>query len=306
MLPDAEFTLPMDVSSGGILRGTLNGTLNNGASLAIGLIGNSLHIDDVSQYADFVMAGSNNCLMNPDLCFSGVTFSMWLMELPGNTLSFHSIYMSEGCYTWGSGFCIGMNGRFWITIRGNSFVYRYKIPPFVVNQWNHVVFSFEGNHGIALYINGCDAAAYRLREGYSLKSPRHPPNGAVRSYFQLGNKLGTAAHMKLDHFLIWYNAFGVNEVWGFYVQGGIIWGYLINKNIGAMVIKHSGNVTWMSCSLYGTNENQKSSVNMFSLIGTHIMAYTSQDKLPNLYLPGEECNEYLFQIITLSIRRPEP
>ena len=167
--------------------------------------------------------GMNRCLQNPDWCGSGVTFSFWLMNLPGNTAhGFYPILESEACRTLELGFCFGLGREdFWIVIRSNSHDYRNRIPPFEVNEWQHVAFTFIEGSSIKLYVNGCDSAFYRILEGYQLVTATSGSATEKSTYIRFGS-LSSSAHMKLDHVLIWYDVLSAGEIWKLYLQEGTV------------------------------------------------------------------------------------
>ena len=221
-VPDLSF--PMDVVKIGILQGSIEGTLVGNVNLIAGRHGNAMQTGGSDGYAEFPIDNSNKCLQNPDWCHSGVTFSMWLMKMPGNSGAKFRVYLSKAC-DWDIGFCVSFLSTeiFSILICSSSLKYRYRISHLPINKWQHVTFTFMPDDGIQLYINGCDAAAYSL-EGYPLMIANTPASGAVSTYFRLGggNSNSYAAHMKLDHILIWYDVLTADEVWQLYMQGGIM------------------------------------------------------------------------------------
>ena len=215
----------MDHIQGGIMQGSIEGTVGGGAKLVAGRHGNAIQMDGSFGYVEFALDSNNECLQNPDMCSPGVTFSMWLMTLPGNSPdSVFRIFRSEACII-DLGFCVTLyRGTFGIMVLGSSLAYRYRIPSLPINKWQYVTFTFMPDDGIQLYINGCDAVTYLL-EGYPLKTTFIPSSGAVSMYLRLGGKSSNeyAAHMKVDHVLIWYDTLNANEIWHLYLQGGIIW-----------------------------------------------------------------------------------
>ena len=212
----------MDDVENGFLQGTLAGRLLLGGSLVPGLFGQALHTDGSKQRVEFPIDGSNECLQNPDSCSSGVTFSIWIMSLGWNNGRMSAIYHSDGCNPRGFGFCFGLDSDFWVTVRGSPLAYRYRIPPLLLNRWQHVVISFRPNDGIIVYVDGCDSFAYRITTGYEAVSANFPTL-SFGTTFRLGAG-GTAysANVKLDHILVWYDSFNSDEIWKLYLQEGMI------------------------------------------------------------------------------------
>ena len=221
----------MDNIQDGVLQGTLPASLNGGAHLVSGRLGNALYMDHTGSpnFAHFVLDTNHKCLQNPAWCSSGVTFSMWLMNLPGNLGGYFTILNTFGCDAQGFGFCGGIDSIFWLKFSDTSQEYRYRAPAFDVGKWQHIVITFKLNDGIKLYVNGCDSAAYRLQEGYQLVSPHNPNPSSEGANFRLGGGPWSqwsgshAAHMKLDQLLIWYDVLNATEVGHLYLNGGEVW-----------------------------------------------------------------------------------
>ena len=215
----------MDHMQDGIMQGSIEGTVGGGAKLVAGRHGNAIQMDGSVGYVEIALDSENKCLQNPDMCSSGVTFSMWLMTLSGNSPdSVFRIVRSKACII-DLGFCVTLyRGTFGIMVLGSSLAYRYRIPSLPINKWQYVTLSFMPGDGIQLYINGCDAVTYRM-EGYPLITTFTPVSGNVSTHLRLGGKSSNeyAAHMKVDHVLIWYDTLNADEIWHLYLQGGIIW-----------------------------------------------------------------------------------
>ena len=193
------------------------------ASLAPGYHGQALYTRSSRQYIEMDLDGMNRCLQNPSWCESGITFSFWVMNLPGNTAhDFYPILESNGCGQGQLGFCFGLGLEdFWIVIRASSHVYRNRIPPLEVNEWQHVTFTFIAGGVIKLYVNGCDSTSYRVLEGYQLVTAIRGSATGRSTYFRFGSELHST-QMKLDHVLIWFEVLNVDEIWKLFLQGGIV------------------------------------------------------------------------------------
>ena len=193
------------------------------ASVVPGYHGQALYTNDSNRYVEMSLNQTNQCLQNPDQCGSGVTFSFWVMNLPGNTAHlFYHILVSNGCRQGNLGFCFGLGLKgFWVVIRCRYHEYRNRIPPLEVNKWQHVTVTFIAHDMAKLYVNGCDSAPYRRRDGYQLVAAISGSATARSTYLQFGSKVyGT--HMKLDHVLIWYDVLSADEIWKLYLQGGTV------------------------------------------------------------------------------------
>ena len=237
----------MDNIQSGVLQGSLQGSLNGGANLVPGRHGHALYTDHNSSvnYAQFVLGTNNKCLRNPAWCESGVSFSMWLMNLPGNVGGYFTILNTCGCDLGGIGFCGGFDHRFWLKFADYVQQYRYRVPAFDVGKWQHVVITFKLNDGIKLYVNGCDSIAYRLKEGYQLVTPFNPNISLISASFRLGGGWWSqwgrhAAHMQLDHLLIWYDVLNATEVRNLYLNGGQIW----NNPSYVCIVGRSNSISW--------------------------------------------------------------
>ena len=72
LFSDVDYSLNMsDVSGNQVTGYHLEGTLMNGAHLAVGYHGNGLHLDGIDDYLDLGFQGSN-CLGNLTLCRNGL------------------------------------------------------------------------------------------------------------------------------------------------------------------------------------------------------------------------------------------
>ena len=209
----------MDDAGSGILQGSLPGRLFQGASLLPGLFGQALHTNGTNQYAEFPLDGSNACLQNPDSCSTGITFTLWFVNLGWNSGQMSTIYDSDGCSSVGMGFCFGLDSDFWVTIRCRSLAYRYRIPSLPINIWHYITISFKPSESIRFYVNGCDTSAYRITTGYQLISP-NSVLWDLGSTFRFGGRT-FSANMKLDHVLIWYHTLSADDIWKLYRQEGI-------------------------------------------------------------------------------------
>ena len=209
---------------GGIIQGPIEGSVLGGVSPVAGRHGNAIQTNDPDGYVEFPLDSNNKCLQDPDLCSSGVTFSLWLMNLPGNLGALFRVLSSEGCETPGAGFCITIwsGGKVRVIITGSSTFYNYNISPLPINKWQHVMLSFKPNEGLQSYINGCDAAVDQVFPPITNFNPT-----PISSCFRLGGRKDYArspntAHMKFDHILIWYDILNADEIRLLYSRGGIM------------------------------------------------------------------------------------
>ena len=193
------------------------------ASSVPGYHGEALYTGGPNQYVEMTLDEKNRCLQNPDWYGSGVAFSFWVMNLPGNTkYRLHPIYESNGCRIGQIGFCLGhVRDHFFIVIRSNSHEYRNRIPPLEANEWQHVTFTSIVSGIIKLYVNGCDSTSYRILEGYQLVTAPTGSATARSTSFRFGSKWD-GTHMKLDHVLIWYDVLSADDTWKLYLQEGIV------------------------------------------------------------------------------------
>ena len=67
----------MDETIGGVIQGTLSGSMTTGAALVAAQVGNGLYTDGKTGHVDY---GDHyaECCHNPDMCAQGVTFAMWI------------------------------------------------------------------------------------------------------------------------------------------------------------------------------------------------------------------------------------
>ena len=225
LFPAPDLTFPMDSIDVTTLTGSIPGVLVGNPQLVEGPHGRALQTDGPAHYVRFTLRTDDSCLRNPDFCLSGITFSMWLMNLRGNDDVMNKVFGSNGCLISGIGFCFGLSsGEFWIAVRGGVMIHRHWITVMTENIWYLVAITFSPADGLKLYINGCDSSEYRIQEGYQAIESHTPHMDDESTSFTLGE----ASHVLLDQLLIWYDVLGPDEIWSLHTQLTDVWSFICN------------------------------------------------------------------------------
>ena len=212
----------MDDAVGDQIQGSISGTMMNGASLMRGKYGNAIFTDGNRQYLDYGIH-ETQCFYNPDVCTTGVTYSLWLKLLP-NTVTFYALDMGGNNFN-----SRGVYIKFYpdqdikLSMKWNLKYDYYRTSNFPLLTWTHVAFTWERAAGIRLFINGCDADVNNDK-GLSSRDPRSYRR--TRTYkFLIGadkNAIRTFGKMVLDDFIAWHDVLEPSQIWELFLQGGTI------------------------------------------------------------------------------------
>ena len=210
----------MEEAQGSTLKGFIDGDLEGSASLLAGFRGNALYID--GQQGSRVGYGVHTagCFFDPDQCSQGITFSFWLM-LKERLSAFKFLFDNGGCRRRGVGYCLYVSSDNTIrmtTMKENGKYIRY-IPIPAVFEW-HLFIITSINGEMKMYVDGCDTEPYSKASN----KPR-ADNHTEDSQFHIGDwdaTGGKAAHFVLDELMVWYRVLDKEDIWNFYVQGGLI------------------------------------------------------------------------------------
>ena len=213
----------MDVAQGGTLKGYIDGSLEGSASLVPGFRGNALYID--GQQGSRVGYGvhTNGCFFVHDQCNQGITFSFWLM-LKERLSAYKLIIDNGGCRRKGVGYCLYVSSDNTIRLATkdkNVHCFR-KVPIPAVSEW-HLFIITSINGQINMYIDGCDTEPYSKASN----KPRADNHTEDSQQFHIGDWAalpsgGLAAHFVLDELMVWYQVLDKEDIWNFYLQGGLV------------------------------------------------------------------------------------
>ena len=205
----------MDIAIGNVLVGTISGTLNGGATLETGVIGQALSTNG-NQFVDFGKH-QDECYYNPRVCSIGVTFSLWIYTRAPSV-----IFDTGGLFTEAAGFAIQLHddGVMKISVKSKSFYEYYEVPDWKLYEWTHVVTTWGPGQEIRLYIEGCDVDVTGEKGYYSSRGRTFGISRNLR--FLVGRKDTTNrfSNMNLDELHIWHDILSPIQVWQLYLQGG--------------------------------------------------------------------------------------
>ena len=206
-------SLPMDEIQGSTLVGSINGNLPSSATIVPGQVAGALYTNGVDQVVNY---GNHRtqCYHQPDKCTDGVTFSMWLKIMS----STESLILDCGGFSVKSiGYAMRRmsHGLFMVTVVDQTHRSTTHISQWKLDEWVHLVATYELSNGVLLYMNGCPL-------GF-----QHPPRPRTHSITYLpdfvigGSASGEKrAEMEMDNMLIWHQVLVGEEVWQIYSQGG--------------------------------------------------------------------------------------
>ena len=211
---------PMDEAQGSTLKGYIDGYIEGSASLVSGFRGNALYID--GQQGSLVTYGvhANGCFFEPGQCTQGITFSFWLMLK--ERLSAYKLIIDNGaCRPSGVGYClyVSSDNTIRLATKDKNGHYFRKMPIPAVSEWHlFVITSINGQ--MKMYVDGCDTEPYSKGSNKARSAPH-----TEDSQFHIGDWSATggkAAHFVIDELMVWYQVLDKEDIWNFYVQGGLI------------------------------------------------------------------------------------
>ena len=163
----------MDDINGNKVRGSIDGTVKNGAPLVAGKIGNAISTDGISQYIDYGIHQSE-CFYNQDACAEGVTFSLWFRVHSGSDTSCAIDTGATSKSSTGVYLRYFINRDIKLSIKWDQMYDYYKVPNFPLLTWVHLAFNWNRRIGIRGFINGCDADVSDSK-GYASRAVRVNP-----------------------------------------------------------------------------------------------------------------------------------
>ena len=209
-------SLPMDEIQGSTLMGSINGNLLSSASIVPGKVGGALFTNGVNQRVNY---GNHRtqCYHQPDMCTGGVTFSLWLKIMS----SAESVILDcGGFHASAIGYAMRRqsSGRFRVAVIDRTHMDKTDILQWKLDEWAHLVMTYDLSAGVLLYMNGCQLGLQQPRE------TRSTPVSFLPDFFIGGaSYISTMnAKMEMDNMLIWHQALNGEEVWQLYMQGGMV------------------------------------------------------------------------------------
>ena len=210
-------TLPMDEIQGSTLMGSIAGNLPSSATIVPGMVAGALYTNGLDQVVDY---GDHRtqCFHQPDRCTEGVTFSMWLKIMSSSE---SVVFDCGGLYPDSIGYAMRRTsgGAFRVGVQGETTVTSTDILSWNLNEWVHLVVTYERSAGVQLYKNGCQLGRQNTPRDRTSTITRLP------HLFLGGRAYGDdKAEMAMDNMLIWHEILTAGEIWQIYSQGGtLVW-----------------------------------------------------------------------------------
>ena len=221
-VPAPVMSFPMDVINGNRVLGTMDGTLEGGVNLGVGLQGKAIYLDGQlgSRVNYGVHTAAEGCFFDPEQCRHGTAFSFWLKLDEVLPAGFSSALDNGGCRPQGIGFCLfsftAAHVDFTAVVRTQAHIYSVPHPP--VSQWHLFAITYIRGD-IKVYINDCDTKPFATM----MIAPRKQPY-AENAIFYMGDSpvvpAANGPQMAMDELKVWYSVLTAEEIWALYVQGG--------------------------------------------------------------------------------------
>ncbi len=159
-ISDADVFLPMDVIENGILVGSLNGLVINGAQISNETVfGHSLSLAGTRRYINLGNQG-HTCLGSLHLCSDGITVAFWvkpeshglaqqfLMDSGGNTPNSQGITASVQ----DAAMIRVVLKRLFNNTMGKRYWLKSDI---IMHKWSHIAVTMKPEDLAILYLDGC-------------------------------------------------------------------------------------------------------------------------------------------------------
>jgi hypothetical protein len=138
-------------------------TLENGARLVPGNIGNAVSLSGYGQYVD-IGIHNDKCMANLDKCKHGLTISMWLKA---RRLDDNTYFLSSPTYS-----LFYRDGRLQARFKHKGKVWEVFTPNIKADRWHNVDLSWTPENGLGLYVDGTrEASTTRYREAMQGDQP---------------------------------------------------------------------------------------------------------------------------------------
>ena len=186
----------MDEIQGSMLRGSINGNLPSSATIVPGKVDGALYTNGVNQVVNY---GNHltQCYHQPDMCAEGVTFSLWLKVMSSK----ESVILDcGGFHASAIGYAMRRqpSGRFRVAVIDRTHKDKTDILQWKLDEWAHLVMTYELSAGVLLYMNGCKLGLQQPRK------TRSTPISDLLDFFNGGASyiFTMNAKMEMDNMLI--------------------------------------------------------------------------------------------------------
>ena len=168
-------------------------TLEQGAELVPGKIGNAVLLRGRGQYVDFG-EHMDKCLANIDQCKTGITISMWVNA---RKLRDNSYFLSSPTY---SLYYKDRQLKSKFISSGKS--WNVATPNFNKNEWHKIMLSWEPEAGLSMYIDEKEVS--KDSEPETLQQSDDPQAGNLYSGKASDDSTRTTADAMIDDIQYWY------------------------------------------------------------------------------------------------------
>ena len=168
-------------------------TLERGAELVPGKIGNAVLLRGRGQYVD-IGEHMEECLGNIEKCKNGITISMWINA---RRLRDNSYFLSSPSY---SLYYKDRELKSNFASAGKS--WKVGTPDFNTNQWHNVLLSWEPSAGLSMYIDEKEVAKDLKPE--ALPQGDDPESGNLYIGKSSDRNIRNTADASIDDLQYWY------------------------------------------------------------------------------------------------------
>lgn len=184
----------METASNGVIdHPKYRVTLERGATLAPGKIGNAVSLQGNGAYVDFG-EHMDECFANIAECKHGLTLSLWLKP---RSLRTNQYYLSSPTYS-----LFFENGKLTAKFSSSDKSWTVKTGSIHLNHWNNVMLSWETDHGLNMFVD--DTLMDRDREPSELVQGDEPQTGSVYIGKSSDKTVHGTANMMADEVQFWY------------------------------------------------------------------------------------------------------
>jgi subtilase family serine protease len=194
------------------IQGGNNGTLQNGATFAPGMVGQAFSFDGVSGYVEIPDSPS----LNPPIA---ITLDAWVKP---NGLGSHIIVAKYGKS--GASWALLDTGagrlRFNVDSGPNSRTLDTNSPVLTVGVWQHVAATFDtATQALKIYVNGVEAPGTLVETGTVTTIANNPTPVRIGAYRDSGDNLGAFWSGLIDEVGIYNRALTATEIQAIYNAG---------------------------------------------------------------------------------------
>lgn len=172
-------------------------TLERGAELVPGKIGNAVSLQGRGQYVD-LGEHMDKCFANIDKCYNGLTVSMWLNA---RTLKDNTYFLSSPTY---SLYYKGNELRSKFVSHGK--VWDVGTQSFDRGEWHKIMLSWESERGLSIYVDGKEVGKDSQPEDVTLSDEPQAGDKAKDLYFgkATDSDFRNTADAMIDDVQYWY------------------------------------------------------------------------------------------------------